>query len=224
MADFPLLNASANAAANEAPAPVGPLMPTQLAPGGAPIRHRLPGAEAADAGITLSQLTLAALWHVTAWPAALAEVEAALAERVDARPPTPGSWTPGADGAALVRTGPLAWLVLATAPEARAAAPQRLAGPPLDPSLGTALDLSHARTALLLAGPALGAVLARLVSVDTRPAAMAEGRAFTAPIHGHPVQWLARADGVALLLPRSFARGLTELTVETACPYGCDAG
>ena len=166
-----------------------------------------------EPAIRLSEAPFAALWQVTAWPGCLgAAGSAAAAAAGVAEAPAPGHAVVSGD-ATLMRTEPLRWWLLGEAP---------LAPPAIDAADGTCLDLGHGRWRMRITGPSAPALLARLVAVDLRSDAPASGRVVTTPLHHVPVTLLASAEGADLFLPRSHARALWELTVETASQFGLE--
>jgi len=179
----------------------------------APGRHG--SGPAAGPGIRLAERRIAALWQVAAWPDRLDAAGAAVARAAGAES-APGPLR-AVDGTAAraMRIEPLKWWLVAEAPLAR---------PEIEPAEGTVLDLGHARTVLRLEGPALGDLMARLVSLDLRDAAFPEGAVAATGMHHVGVTLTRRAGGIDLYLPRSFALSLVDYLLETAAQFGIEIG
>jgi sarcosine oxidase subunit gamma len=166
-------------------------------------------------GIAFGERRIGALWQVAAWPDRLAEAGNAAAGAAGvATPPGPGQSAAGAS-AAILRVEPLKWWVLADA---------ALPRPEIAPGDGTVLDLGHARTAIRIEGAALPELMARLVPLDLRPGRFPDGSVASTGLHHVGVTLLARAGGVDLFVPRSFARSLFEHVAEIAAQFGVEIG
>jgi sarcosine oxidase gamma subunit len=173
------------------------------------------GPKDGPAGVRLSELRLHGLWQIAAWPDRLGAAGRAAAGAAGVpEAPGPGESAAGIRGT-LLRTEPLKCLLASRDPLPR---------PEIAPGDGTALDLSHARTLVRLEGPAAPDLMARLVALDLRPGAFPDGRVATAPIHHVAVTIHARAGGLDLYLPRSFALALWEHMAETGAQFGLEIG
>ncbi|HUF55602.1 MAG TPA: hypothetical protein VMM55_03480 [Thermohalobaculum sp.] len=171
------------------------------------------GLDVPEPGVRLSERRAGALWQVTAWPDRLGDAGAAAAAEagVEAAPgPLRAAF---GDGAVLMRTEPLRWLIVAEA---------EMAAPALDAEVGTLLDLGHARTILQIEGPEARALMARLAPLDFRPDAFPEGTVATSAVHHVAVTMLARGDGFDLLCFRSFGLALFEHVAEIAGQFGLE--
>ena len=176
--------------------------PRRLGPEGAP-------------GVRLRELPLAGLWLIGAWPDTLGEagrIAAAAAGVPEA--PGPGRSASGLKGT-LLRTEPLKCLLASREPLPR---------PEIGPEVGTALDLGHARTLIRAEGPATPALMARLVALDLRPGAFPDGRVASTGMHHVGVTLHARAEGLDVYVPRSFALALWEHMAETGAQFGLEIG
>lgn len=87
------------------------------------------------------------------------------------------------------------------------------------------IDMTGARTALRLAGPAAPAIMAELCTVDTTPAALAEGDLLQAPVGG-PRAFIVRHDtsdglpGYTLLVARDEALYVWDATLAIGAGHG----
>ncbi|MEM0943389.1 MAG: hypothetical protein AAGI70_05510 [Pseudomonadota bacterium] len=159
--------------------------------------------------LTISERRVGAIWQVTAWPESLAAAGAAAADAAGVgSAPGPGKAVEG-DGASLLRTGPLRWLIVSEAE----------ISPPPPGAWGTLLDLSHARTVLRLEGPAVPDLMARQMPLDLRPKAFPEGSVATSGIHHVAVTVLAREGGLELFCFRSFGRAMLDHLAESAAQF-----
>ncbi|MEL6268154.1 MAG: hypothetical protein AAFR52_21385 [Pseudomonadota bacterium] len=184
-----------------------PGAPPPLSPLG-PVAEEL-AAIPADAPVRLVERPMAGLWQMTAWPDAMAEAGAAVAAAIGAPAPGPGCVAGGSSLRALRIAPRRCWLV------AEAAVP----APSIPPAAGTLLDLGHARCRIVVSGPSARALMRRLVAPDTRERALPAGRVASMPLHHVGVTLETDATGIAVYLPRSHARALTEVMLETARPF-----
>lgn len=116
--------------------------------------------------------------------------------------PEPGGSVMLPDGSRLVWAGLDHWLLRGAAAEAALA--ERLAAD------AAAVDVSDGWAALTLAGARRGDVLARLVPIDLDPGVRPPGSAAHTLLRHVPCVILVRADGVLVLVPRSYARTAVE--------------
>jgi len=124
-------------------------------------------------------------------------------------PPTPLS-SPFYRLGALLRTEPLKWWVFgAPAPE-------------LTPDEGVALDLSHSRTHVRIAGPQAASLINRNVPIDLRESSFPEGSVASSVFHHVGVTLWRSQDGFELFLPRGFALSLWEVLLEGAAQFGAE--
>lgn len=164
-------------------------------------------------GIRIAERRVAAIWQFTAWPDRLAEAGAAAARAAGAEAaPGPGRAAWG-EQAALLRTEPMRWLLLAEQPVEQ---------PALEAGDGTLLDLGHARTLLRVEGPAAVELMARMAPLDFRAHAFPDGTVATSAIHEVAATILARESGFDLLVFRSFGRAIAEHLAETAEQFGVE--
>ena len=164
-------------------------------------------------GIRLGERPLASLWLIAAWPERLAETGAAAARAagVDAAP-GPGASAKG-PGGTLLRAEPLKWLL---------ADDDEIARPALDAADGTVLDLSHARTVIHVSGAGALDLMARMVSLDLRPAAFPEGSVANTGLHHVGVTILARDGGFDIFVLRSFGLAVWEMLILSAAQFGAE--
>ena len=166
-------------------------------------------------GVVLSEISIGALWQIAPWPGRVGPAGAAAAAAAGAgAAPGPGRMVAGSAGR-LLRVAPLGlWLTGAEA----------LPRPALDPGDGVVTDLGHARTLIRIDGPAQAALLARLVPLDLRETAFAEGTVATTGLHHVGVTLCRRDAGVDLYVPRSFARALWDHIAAAARQFGLGVG
>jgi len=168
-----------------------------------------------EPGVRLTERRLASLWQVAAWPGRLPLAGAAIARAavVDAAP-GPGRSVEG-PGGTLLRHEVMKCLLASPVPVPR---------PEVPGDVGTVLDLSHARTVIHVAGPAMRALMAGMTSVDLRPAAFADGAVAGTGIHHVGVLLHGRGGGVDLYVPRSFGLAIWEHLIESGAQYGVEIG
>ena len=164
-------------------------------------------------GISLSERRLASLWLIAAWPERLAQTGAAAAQAagVDTAP-GPNIYATG-PGGTLLRVEPLKWLLVGEG---------EIAQPALDAADGTVLELSHARTVIHVAGPNAAGLMARMVSLDLRPAAFPDGSVASTGLHHMGVTILARDGGFDIFVLRSFGLAIWETLIESAAQFGAE--
>jgi methylglutamate dehydrogenase subunit D len=157
--------------------------------------------------LSLRSCGLLLLYH--GWPETYAELAARIAAQCGAAAaPAPGKAVHGANGSLLRIHPQRLWLL-----SERAAAAGR---PTIDPQLGAALDLSHARTIIRIAGEFAEPLLSRFIAIDLRPHRFAIDDVAVTPMHRVSVVLWRRQNGFDILAPRSFARSLWDLLAETA--------
>src|SRR5512145_75370 len=86
----------------------------------------------------------------------------------------------------------------------------------VDPQLGAALDLSHARSIIRVADDIAEPLLSRFIAIDLRRHRFAVDDVAITPLHRVSVILWRRPQGVDVLAPRSFARSIWDLLAETA--------
>ena len=163
--------------------------------------------DAVAPGLSLRSCGLLTQYH--GWPETYAELAAKVAAQCGAATaPAPGKAVHG-PGGSLLRIHPQRlWLL-----SERADAVGDLA---VEPQLGTALDLSHARAIIRVADGAAEALLGRFIAIDLRPQRFAIDDVATTPLHRVSVALWRRSAGIDILAPRSFARSLWDLLAERA--------
>ena len=164
-------------------------------------------------GIHLSERPLASLWLIAAWPERLAETGVVAAQATGvAAAPGPGASATG-PGGTLLRVEPLKWLLVSE---------DEIAAPTIDPTDGAVLELSHARTVIHVSGPKSLDLMARMVSLDLRPAAFPEGSVANTGLHHVGVTILACDGGFDILVLRSFGLAVWEILAESAAQFGAE--
>ena len=161
-------------------------------------------------GVTLELLRDLVLHQVAAWPDTLNAAGAALA-RATGTDAAPG---PGrsveAGGVAILRIDPLKWWIVGAG------------APPLEPSDGAALDLSHSRTRIRVNGPDATALLNRFLPLDLKDSAFPEGSVASSALHHVGVTLWRSAAGHELFIPRGFALSCWEVLLESARQFGVE--
>lgn len=163
--------------------------------------------DASTSGLSLRSCGLLIQYH--GWP----ETYAALAARIAAQcgaamAPAPGKAVHGADGS-LLRIHPQRLWLLSERSDAAGS-------PPVEPQLGAALDLSHARAIIRVADHVAEALLSRFIAIDLRSQRFAIDDVAITPLHRVSVVLWRRPAGIDILAPRSFARSIWDLLAETA--------
>jgi heterotetrameric sarcosine oxidase gamma subunit len=164
-------------------------------------------------GIRLHERAISSLWLIAAWPERLAQAGAAAAQAagVDTAP-GPGLSATGPNGT-LLRAEPLKWLLVGEG---------EIAQPALDATDGTVLELSHARTVIHVAGPSAVDLMARMVSLDLRPAVFTDGSVASTGLHHVGVTILARDGGFDIFVLRSYGLAIWETLIESAAQFGAE--
>jgi methylglutamate dehydrogenase subunit D len=160
----------------------------------------------------LSHRPLGCLLQYHAWPDSYPRMAAMLAAQCGTSDaPAAGKAVSGAS-ASLLRIHPQrVWLVAEQASNTF---------PTLDPSTGTTLDLTHARTVITVANDVAAPLLNRFIAIDLRPGAFGDDQVAVTPLHRVSVVLWRRSDGIDILVPRSFARSIWDLLAEAADHLG----
>lgn len=148
--------------------------------------------------------------QIEGWDGTLARFEASASKALGAPlPATVGETVRHAD-VLIVRVAPRRfWLIS----EAGAKSPFLT----IDPELGCSVLLGEGRVCLRMQGPRLPEILSRCVAVDWSSPASAPGRAWHTALHHVPVLLLRTAETACdLIVPRSFAKSLTEWIADSA--------
>jgi heterotetrameric sarcosine oxidase gamma subunit len=160
-------------------------------------------------GLGLSVRSCALLLQYHGWPDTYPAMARMVAARHGiAKAPSPGRAKHGAVGS-LLRVNPQRLWLLSERFDARDQAA-------LEPQIGVALDLSHARAIIRIAGDIAETLLSRFIAIDLRPHRFAIDDVAIVPLHRISVVLWRRAEGVDVLAPRSFARSIWEALAEVA--------
>ena len=176
-----------------------------------------PGSDAGGAGVTLAERRPLAVLQISAFAATMDDAGARLSAALGLALPAPNRYS-GEAHCTLRATGPGIWQVvgddgaLPTAASLRAA----LAG------VATVVDLTHARTALVVSGPLAARTLAKHCGMDLDPARFPTGSA-TNTRFGHIGMTLARTDdrpGFEVLVFRGYGEFVFEALAEAGAEFG----
>ena len=163
--------------------------------------------DASAPGLSLRSCGLLLQYH--GWPETYAELAATIAVQCGAAAgPAPGKAVHGVGGSLLRIHPQRLWLLSERADAA--------GSPVVEPHVGAALDLSHARAIIRVAEDATEALLSRFIAIDLRPHRFAVDDVATTPLHRVSVVLWRRPQGIDLLVPRSFARSTWDLLAEAA--------
>ena len=163
--------------------------------------------DATAPGLSLRSCGLLMQYH--GWPETYAELAARIAVQCRvAAGPAPGKAVHGSGGSLLRIHPQRLWLLSEHSNAAD--------NPAVEPQLGAALDLSHARAIIRVADDAAEALLSRFIAIDLRPHRFTVDDVAITPLHRVSVVLWRRANGIDILTPRSFARSLWDLLAETA--------
>ena len=163
--------------------------------------------DASAPGLSLRSCGLLTQYH--GWPEAYAELAARIAAQCGAAAaPAPGKAVHG-PGGSLLRIHPQRLWLLSERSDAAGV-------PAVEPQLGAALDLSHARAIIRVADDASEGLLSRFIAIDLRPHRFAVDDIVITPLHRVSVVLWRRQNGFDILAPRSFTRSLWDLLAETA--------
>ena len=187
------------------------------------LRLRPPGllgaTDSAHAGVRLGEHRLETLVQVTAFAACFAQAGAMLADLVNLALPGNNRFTGDAQ-TNLRAVGPGTWLLADTA----GAAPEPAALRTALRGFATVVDLSHARTAFLLAGPAAERTIAKFCSIDLAGGAFPAGSATNTRL-GHIGMTLTRLDDAPtfeILVYRGYAEHAFETLVDAGAEFGLE--
>ena len=187
------------------------------------LRLRPPGllgaTDSAHAGVRLGEHRLETLVQVTAFAACFAQAGAMLADLVKLALPGNNRFTGDAQ-TNLRAVGPGTWLLADTA----GAAPEPAALRTALRGFATVVDLSHARTAFLLAGPAAERTIAKFCSIDLAGGAFPAGSATNTRL-GHIGMTLTRLDDAPtfeILVYRGYAEHAFETLVDAGAEFGLE--
>jgi methylglutamate dehydrogenase subunit D len=163
--------------------------------------------DATAPGLSLRSCGRLVQYH--AWPETYAGLAARIAAQCGAAAaPAPGKAVHG-PGGSLLRIHPQRLWLLSERSDAAGS-------PAVEPQLGAALDLSHARAIIRVADEPAEALLSRFIALDLRPQRFAIDDVATTPLHRVSVVLWRRVGGIDILAPRSFARSLWDLLAEAA--------
>ncbi|MTI04064.1 sarcosine oxidase subunit gamma [Roseibium denhamense] len=163
-------------------------------------------------GVTISEVTSFSLLQIAAWPDCLQDVGGVAAVLADCdRVPSPGQAVQGTQ-ATLMRVEPLKWWLISQHGHLEQLS---LAG-----DKGAGLDLSSSRTWLTLHGPKAADLLNHFLPLNLSDTAFPLGSVASTAIHHVGVTLWRDAQGISLLLPRSFAVFLWEQLTDSAAQYG----
>ncbi len=166
--------------------------------------------ETGEPGVSMTEVPIAVLQQIAAWPDTVEAVaaKAARAAGADAAP-GPGAAVVGSRGV-VMRIEPLKWWLCG------------VEAPGIDAEEGATLDLSHARTRVRVSGPSAADCLNRLIPLDLRSESFpVDAAAATGMHHVGITLWHSR-DGYELFLPRGFAVSLWEVLLDTAMQFGVE--
>jgi methylglutamate dehydrogenase subunit D len=162
--------------------------------------------DASAPGLSLRSCGLLTQYH--GWPETYVALAAMIAAQCGAvAGPAPGKAVHG-PGGSLLRIHPQRLWLLSERSDAAS-------GPAVEPQLGAALDLSHARSIISVAEDAAEALLSRFIAIDLRPHRFAIDDVAIVPLHRVSVVLWRRPLGIEILASRSFARSIWELLAET---------
>ena len=187
------------------------------------LRLRPPGllgaADRAHAGVHLGEHRLGSLVQVTAFAPCIGQAGAMLTDLVKLALPGDNRFTGDAQ-MNLRAIGPGTWLLADTA----GVAPEPDALRSALRGLATVVDLSHARTAFLLGGPAAARTIAKFCSIDIAGGAFPAGSATNTRL-GHIGMTLTCLDEVPtfeILVYRGYAEHAFETLVNAGAEFGLE--
>lgn len=166
--------------------------------------------ETGEPGVLMTEVPIAVLQQIAAWPDTVEAVAARAARAAGAdSAPGPGAAVAGSRGV-VMRIEPLKWWLYG------------VEAPGIDAEEGAALDLSHARTQVRVSGSKAADCLNRLIPLDLRSESFpVDAAAATGMHHVGITLWHSR-DGYELFLPRGFAVSLWEVLLDTAMQFGVE--
>ena len=171
------------------------------------------------AGVHLGEHRLGSLVQVTAFASCIGQAGAMLTDLVKLALPGDNRFTGDAQ-ANLRAVGPGTWLLA----DAAQAAPEPAALRTALRGLATVVDLSHARTAFFLAGPAAAQTIATFCSLDITGGAFPAGSATNTRL-GHIGMTLTHLDDVPtfeILVYRGYAEHAFEVLVNAGAEFGLE--
>ena len=169
------------------------------------------------AQVCLSDRGPLTIFQISAFASTIGQAQARLVELLECTAPAPNHFSRH-QHLNLKHVGPGIWLLVAIAE----------AGPQVDTlraslaDLATVVDLSHARTALLISGPSAARTLAKFCALDLAPGVFETGRS-TNTRFGHIGMTLSRLDDgpdFELLVYRGYAQHVCESLIQTAAEFG----
>ena len=165
----------------------------------------------AEVGVRLREIPDLRLHQIAAWPGSLAEVAslAATAAGIDTAP-APATAIAATTDTALLRVEPLKWWLLGGEP------------PTLTAEQGATLDLSHARTHLIISGEQSATLLNRHLPLDLRADSFPPGAVASNALHHVGVTLWHSRRGYELFIPRGFALSLWEVLLQSAAQFGAE--
>ena len=171
------------------------------------------------ARVHLGEHRLETLVQVTAFASCIEQAGAILADLLKLALPSDNRFSGDAQ-TNLRAIGPGTWLLADTA----GTAPEPAALRSALRGLATVVDLSHARTAFLLAGPAAALTIAKFCSIDIAGGAFPAGSATNTRL-GHIGMTLTRLDDVPtfeILVYRGYAEHAFETLVNAGAEFGLE--
>ena len=175
--------------------------------------------DSTHAGVRLGEHRLGSLVQVTAFASCIAQVGVMLADLVNLALPGDNRFT-GDTQTNLRAVGPGTWLLADTA----GVAPEPAALRAALRGFATVVDLGHARTAFLLAGPAAAKTIAKFCSIDITGGAFPAGSATNTRL-GHIGMTLTRLDDAPtfeILVYRGYAEHAFETLVNAGAEFGLE--
>jgi heterotetrameric sarcosine oxidase gamma subunit len=153
-----------------------------------------------------------AILQAESWPGTLAAFEAEMSRQLGGELPAAFGEAVPIGGWLAIRIAPRRfWLVADDTPDLHCS---------IDPGLGAVVSLSEGRMRLALSGSRTPDVLKACLAIDLDSPEAKPGRAWQTSFHRVPVLLLrTAADACDLLIPRSFARSLTDWVADAAAPY-----
>lgn len=185
-------------------------------------RYCAPGTRVGPAGFTETRVRMAerrpiSILQVSAFARSTQDAADRLATALAIAPPLANRWS-GSRERNIRHLGPGIWQLVG--PEGSLPDAGRLRTELAD--VGTVVDLSHARTALQIAGPEAPAVIAKHCALDLHPAQFATGSAGNTRF-GHIGMTLVRlgdAPTYEMLVFRGYAEFVFDALVEAAREFG----
>ncbi len=176
--------------------------------------HKHPGI---GAQVCLSERGPLTIFQISAFASTIGQAQARLVELLECTAPAPIHFSHH-QHLNLKHVGPGVWLLVATAE----AVPQVDTLRTSLAALATVVDLSHARTALLVSGPSAARTLAKFCGLNLAPGVFETGRS-TNTRFGHIGMTLSRLNdepAFELLVFRGYAQHVCESLIQTAAEFG----